>query len=452
MKMTSRFLLFFAAAAGLAAAQTADDFAPVTQLITDSLARVGPNCSFIITRNDSVLYKHYFGIWNDSTYRPVASGSKMPSMAVIMTLVETGVMHLDDTVQNYLPSFGGKPVITLAELMSHTSGLPDSSPYLSDNAMTLAEAVDSIGLYTPMSPYAPGTAFIYSGVDMHVAGRMAEIAGGMGWDSLFNLKIAAPLKLQHTDYLGLGATTNFRIAGGMGTTLPDYAKFLNFMCHFGADSGVRILDSVSVKTMEIDQTHGVPLVYTPYVDDPMHADIRYGFGTWLERVNPHNNMPVELGDQGAFGFTPWIDRCRNISAVFFVLRTAPEIQPTEEALRALVERIIPITLPVPAVRWGGGALHSSAAAGNQWLRDGQIIPGAVDSVYQPDANGTYAVRVTDNCGCDTTSADFTYSAVPVRPGAGGTRSHAAAETFDVAGRSLGSGAKAFIPVQRRRSP
>ena len=384
------------------------DFSSVTNLINDSISKVGPSCGILITRNDSVIYKKYFGFWSDATYQPIASGSKLPSMAVIMSLVDQGLMSLDDTVQHYLPSFSGKPIITLRQLMSHTSGLPGNSSYISDNSITLQQAVDSVGLRTSMTSYAPGTSFQYGGVSMHVAGRMAEIATGKSWDVLFNEKFGTPMALAHTDYIGLGATTNYRIAGGMGTTMPDYGKIINMFYHYGYHNGVQLIDTASIIAMESDQTNGVPLVNTPYAGDPLREDFRYGFGTWLEKVNPNNNKAIQIGDQGALGFTPWVDRCRNMTVVFYVKKSLGGIQPTHTKLRQLIEQIVPIAIPKPIITKVVSQLKSSAATSNQWFLNDNIIPGAVNQFYTPTVSGNYTVRVANFGGCDVTSDAFNF--------------------------------------------
>jgi hypothetical protein len=54
-------------------------------------------------------------------------------------------------------------------------------------------------------------------------------------------------------------------------------------------------------------------------------------------------------------------------------------------------------------------LISSYKSGNQWSVDGNIIPGAVNSIYQPEKNGNYTVTVTTD-GC-TSDASASYSFV-----------------------------------------
>lgn len=390
------------------------NFSPITQLITDSISvigQAGQNCGFMIVRGNSVIYQQYWGNWNNTTYQPIASGSKMPSMALIMKLIDEGYLSPNDTVQNFLPSFSGKPVITLHHLMNHTSGLPGNSSYISNNNLTLQQAVDSVGLNTPMTSYAPGTAFQYGGVSMHVAGRMAEVATGMRWDSLFQQKIAVPLGMINTDYVALGATTNYRIAGGMGTTMPDFSKLLIMLLHYGNINNTQVIDSLSVKMMQSDQTNGVPLIGTPYSNDPLRQNLRYGYGIWLEEET--NGETTQYGSQGAFGFTPWIDRCRNIACVFFVRKSLGIIQPTHTQLRNLVEQIIPIKLQLPLITLNGNQLQSSNLNGNQWYLNNTLLSGETGQFITPSQSGNYKVKYTSNEGCEIFSDEFNYDVLGV---------------------------------------
>ena len=392
---------------GIPYAKNQYDFSPIIKLITDSLSKIGNNCGLIIMRNDSILYKQYWGSWSDDTYQPIASGSKMASMALIMKLIDEGYLSPNDTVQKYLPSFSGKPYITLHQLMNHTSGLPGNTSYISDNSITLQEAVDNIGLKTQMTSYAPGTAFQYGGVSMHVAGRMAEIATNTRWDTLFKNKIATPLGMTNTDYLGLGNTTNFRIAGGIGTTMPDFAKFLNMMLHNGKYNNLQLIDSLTIKMMTTDQTNGVPLIATPYEGDLLRENLRYGYGNWIEEVS--NGKTTQFGSQGAFGFTPWVDRCRNISCVFFVKKSLAAIQPTHTKLRNLVEQIIPLATPKPVITILGKQLKSSYPAGIQWYLNGLLLQDSIKETITPTQSGNYSVKYIIAGGCEIVSDAVSFS-------------------------------------------
>ncbi|MCE2822437.1 MAG: serine hydrolase [Bacteroidota bacterium] len=406
MKKTMVFVALWALTSGVKAQF---NFEPVTQLLNDSIGvigQAGQNCGFMIVQGDSIIYEKYLGSWDSQTYQPIASGSKILSMALMMRLIDEGYLHPNDTVQNFIPSFGGKPFMTLHQLMSHTSGLPGQSQYISDNSYTLQQAVDSIGLKTPMTAFAPGTAFQYGGVSMHVAGRMAEIATGVSWDSLFRQKIALPLGMIHTDYAGLGATGNFRIAGGVGTTMPDFSKLLIMLLQYGRINNIEVLDSQIVRVMQSDQTGEVPLIGTPYFNDALRQNLRYGYGIWIEEAT--NGETTQYGSQGAFGFTPWIDRCRNIACVFFVRKSLGLVQPTHTRLRNLVEQIIPLKLQKPVITAVAGQLQSSYSFGNQWYFNGSLMSEETGQFVTPSQNGKYSVKFISEEGCEVFSDDYNY--------------------------------------------
>jgi hypothetical protein len=61
----------------------------------------------------------------------------------------------------------------------------------------------------------------------------------------------------------------------------------------------------------------------------------------------------------------------------------------------------------PTVTVLGNQLTSSASAGNQWLLNGTIIPGANATTYTVTTNGYYSVIITDPNGC-TNISDSSY--------------------------------------------
>lgn len=323
-------------------APTSKDYSPLTTIMQNSLTQLGGNAGLVLIYKDgTILYKQYFGSWNDNTYIPVASGSKWPSMATLLSLVDKGSIKLDDKVSQYYPTeFGAtdRKDITIRQLMSHTSGFAGGSAWISTDAVNLQEATKGIGMGgtisgNPTNPaniaYAPnGSKFAYGGVSMHVAGGIAEKVSGKTWDVLFKESIGDKCNMPNTNYTGLGPTTNYRIAGGAGTRMMEYANFLRMILNEGKFNGQQVLSAASVNEMLKDQTNNLPIAFTPYDGDAIRSAYRYGLGCWIEGYK--NGTPTEFGDQGAFGFSPWIDRARNVIGILFVQRTlgAVNTQPT----------------------------------------------------------------------------------------------------------------------------
>ncbi|MBK7212509.1 MAG: T9SS type A sorting domain-containing protein [Bacteroidales bacterium] len=68
------------------------------------------------------------------------------------------------------------------------------------------------------------------------------------------------------------------------------------------------------------------------------------------------------------------------------------------AVSPLFAVTVDATPATPVITLSGNTLISSADFGNQWYLDGNLIPGAINKEYVPQANGLYTVVVTlNNC-------------------------------------------------------
>jgi CubicO group peptidase (beta-lactamase class C family) len=216
------------------------DFSPLTAIMQNNLTAFGGNAGLLLMdKAGKVLYKQYFGTYSDNNYIPIASGSKLPSMVTVMALVDKGLLRLDDKVSTFYPtefSATDRKDITLRQLMSHTAGFSGGSQWISTDLINLQEAVRGIGqggmigtnnVPRASMPYAPnGSQFAYGGVSMHVAGGIAEKVTGKTWDIIFKEQVADKCLMPNTNYVALGNTTNYRIAGGAGTRMMEFANLL----------------------------------------------------------------------------------------------------------------------------------------------------------------------------------------------------------------------------------
>jgi D-alanyl-D-alanine carboxypeptidase len=137
----------------------------------------------------------------------IASMSKAFSGAVALSLVEKGVLSLDDTIAQRLPSLPAAwGAVTLRQALDHTSGLPD---YTRDARLlaTLARTPHRLFLphevvlsYVATDPlnFAPGSKFRYSNSDNIVVALMAEAATGRTYADLLASEVYAPASLTQT--------------------------------------------------------------------------------------------------------------------------------------------------------------------------------------------------------------------------------------------------------------
>jgi len=286
---------------------TGYDFSPLTGLIQDAVDNTPlQGAALLVVKDGQPVYEAAFGRQTPDEAVAIASASKWLTAAVIMTLVDDGAIALDDPVAAYLPSFGGsKRAITIRQLLAHTSGLPAYHPCLDDPSGTLAGCAEQIATGSLVAE--PGTRFHYGGVSFQVAGRVAEVASGKPWATLFEEKIKGPLGMNSTTY---GTSENPVLGGGARSTLHDYGRFLQMLLDDGAFDSRQVISASSVQEMHRDQTFGAAIAYTPQQD---HRG--YGLGEWRDVVVDQGNA-LQVSCQGDNGFSPWIDRERNLVGVF----------------------------------------------------------------------------------------------------------------------------------------
>ncbi|WPU96104.1 serine hydrolase domain-containing protein [Mucilaginibacter sabulilitoris] len=281
--------------------------------------------SVIVVKNGQVIHQKYFGSFTPDAVAYIASAGKWLAAATIAAVVDEGKLSWDDQVNKWLPEFKDvKGKATLRQLLSHTAGYPDyqSAGSHVDNYQTLKESVAHI-VDLPADTL-PGTKFKYGGLAMQVAGRMAELATGKDWETIFQEKIAQPLKMKLTHFTPVSDVDGQSpmLGGGARTGLQDYANFLNMISHDGMFEGKYILSEKSIQEMQANQVGEAkvsPGEFVEKVRATFRRDI-YGLGEWREEVDNKGN-PVLISSPSWAGAYPWIDKKYHVYG-FFLARVA----------------------------------------------------------------------------------------------------------------------------------
>jgi serine-type D-Ala-D-Ala carboxypeptidase/endopeptidase len=311
----------------------APDFSTLTRLLQDAVDDVPlEGAAMLVVKDGEVLYEDYFGTYKADTIVGIASASKWLGAATVMTLVDDGLIDLDDPVSKYLPAFADedKAGITIRQCLSHTSGLPEDCRCRWVGSMTLQDCCGEIAGLTMEAE--PGVKFAYGGTSLQVAGGVAEVASGMSWADLFHEKIVVPCEMDDTSF-PYPSFENPAIAGGVYTKIWDYANFLEMLLNKGVYNGKQVLSEASVNEMFKDQTEGC---------EPIGS--RYGLGCWRDLVHDDGTV-TQISSPGAQGYTPWIDLNRNMYAVFQIKDKG--LNDIIEQIKIEVRNVVPSTLPDP---------------------------------------------------------------------------------------------------------
>ena len=310
--------------AGWAMAEPVRDFTDVTRLIqgwVDKSYYAG--ASLVVFKGKEVVYDKRFGNHTAESVEYIASAGKWLAAATIIAVVDSGNLNLDDPVSKWLPQFTGEAGrATVRQLLSHTSGYP---PYREMREEDLAGALAKSLPFTMDAP--PGTRWNYSGFPMDVAGRIAELAGGLTWEKLFQTRIAEPLGMRDTHFtpMDLAPGHNPLLGGGARSSVRDYVRFLTMVSQGGVFEGRRILSENAVREMLADQVRSAAVAPDNFVTHELEAKHTgiYGLGLWREEVDAQGEARLVSSPSWA-GAYPWLDLKEHLFGFFLAhVVTAP---------------------------------------------------------------------------------------------------------------------------------
>ena len=280
-------------------------------------------------------------IGNESLFL-VASLTKPIFATALLLLMERGQISLNERVHHYLPQFRshGKLKITIRNLLTHTSGLPDMP---SDNLELRAAHAPLEQFWNRVCEteleFPPGTAARYQSMGFVVLGKIIEAVTGISAPEFLKRELFDPLGMNHT-YLGIpnGTTetqslvnrvVDVRLSGnllanagnwnsqywrtfgapwgGLISTVDDIAKFCSMVAQRGNWNGNRLIGSQTINASLSNQLRGFELMNS---HDLLHRP--WGFG-WRLNWPAHRQTFADAADDstvghwGASGCLMWIN-------------------------------------------------------------------------------------------------------------------------------------------------
>jgi len=205
--------------------------------------------SLAIVRDGKVLYTRAIGYSqiSETEKKPltatnrfrIGSITKMFTATLILQLVEEGKLKLTDTLDKFLPEVPNAGKITISQILSHRSGIPNifrgqnAQGNVKTTPMTKDEHLALIVKATP--DFEPGTRSLYSNSGYFLLGLIIEKLTGKSYEAVLQEKIASKIGLKDT-YTATGnidvnmneSLTYFRIPGGDWKQVPETHPSLLF--------------------------------------------------------------------------------------------------------------------------------------------------------------------------------------------------------------------------------
>lgn len=342
----------------------------LTQVIQHDIdAERYDGCELMVGRSGTLAYHRWLGWADRAKGRSVEKNQVFVTMsigkqfvvALILNRVERGALSLTTRVADVIPEFGarGKDRITIAQMLTHTAGMPAMVPATIPPELTgNLEAV--VAATCAASPEClPGRRVNYSAVVAHavLAEVLRRLEGGRrSCRQLMDEDLFQPLGMKNTS-LGVRPDLAARMApvvardrrvglfdpamlemmgamldaeteipaGGYVSTAADMFRFAEMLRRGGELDGVRILSPAMIELIQIDQTGDEPNSLFDYTYafrgwEPFPARLGLGFFLRGEGIYPTPlgtlASPTTFGGLGAGSNAFWIDPVRDVSYVF----------------------------------------------------------------------------------------------------------------------------------------
>ncbi len=302
----------------------------------------------LVADADKVLHLDATGLAEIEEKRPmatdaifwIASMTKPVTGAAVLMMQDEGKLSVDDSIAIYLPEFkdlkdadGNEVTVTIAQCLTHSSGLAEVSGQETADKTTLAEVIPLVAA-KPVK-FKPGSKWEYCQSSINTAARIVEVVSGESFPDFLEKRFFGPLGMKDTTFypveeqgpriassyertpegdlrkagirfLGDKALTDrnrYPLAnGGLFSTAPDYAKFARMILRGGELDGRRYLSEGAVRQMTTVQSGDLATGFTPgngwglgwcVVREPQGVTATLSAGTF--------------GHGGAYGTQAWID-------------------------------------------------------------------------------------------------------------------------------------------------
>jgi CubicO group peptidase (beta-lactamase class C family) len=174
-----------------------------------------PGFTIGVVKDGALAYSRAFGVKNLDTQETLTAHSLFHQASLtkpfvgtcIMQLVEKGRVGIDDQITKHLPYFKLRDArynaITIRQMVTHTSGMPDVQDYEWNNPVYDDGALERYvrRLNSEQLIAAPGEKYRYSNMAYEVLGDMIAKVSGMSFEAYVQQNILAPLKMQRSTLL-----------------------------------------------------------------------------------------------------------------------------------------------------------------------------------------------------------------------------------------------------------
>jgi len=354
-----------------------------------------PGLGVGLVENGEITYARGFGLQSLATRAPVtpdslfciASITKIFVATAIMQLVEQGRLELDAPLLRYLPDFRlddtRLPRVTLGQVLSHTSGLPDFDEAEYDRLVANPEFDDESpvrlmhSLASRQMIAEPGERFAYSNIGYDLLGVLIARVTGQTFEDYLSANVLRPAGMPASAFSHLAVPTERLAVPHLRTPAmivnPIYpyhradvpASFLHAsvleMCNFAITS----LKGAAGDVTSLLSPASYDLMWTPVAERGYPPFYEHHSLGWV--IGHFNGVKTVSHGGGGFGWTDFFTILLERNAAAVILCNE-ESSARSRTLRAAVHVILGLEPVVDTVSWMVPICQALAEGGIQAAR------------------------------------------------------------------------------------
>ena len=310
-----------------------------------------PGAGVIILKDWKPVVKRFYGMANLETGLPVtsatnfciASVSKQFAAIAILQLAEQGKLSLNDPLSKFFPEFKAPffNQITLHNILSHTSGIPDARSRTDRNFVLFSTDVESVSYMKTLDKlnFAPGTQYEYINPTYQLIYQIVERVTGTAFEQYMNNNVLRKAGMKHTTYFepdrnirnmahgyrwdddksayveyDYGEESFFatKADGALYTSIDDFIRWEKALSQLKVWNAASRMNAYSPKiAIPADAEYG----YQPHTG--------YGYGFFIQHEPGRCPIVYHTGDNG--GFTIYAGKVPSHNVVFLFFSTRNDI-------------------------------------------------------------------------------------------------------------------------------
>lgn len=270
-----------------------------------------PGLSVAVGVDGDVVWAEGFGVADIASRAPVTPGtrfrighvSKALTSAGVGLLREQGLLHLDDDIQTYVPTFPKQEwPLTLRALMAHTAGVRhyNDDEWGDKPEVRCERASEGLSSFAdePLL-FAPGTQYAYSTYGWVIVSAAVEAAAKEPFFRFMRSKVFAPLGMAGTEEDAASqpmrdrATSYYRNLGTERSTGVDYSCFAGGGAFLSTPSDL-VRFAAALSRGQFLQPTTVSLLQAPQTLSSGEST-NYGLGWMLETIEVNGKPTPVVG-------------------------------------------------------------------------------------------------------------------------------------------------------------